>query len=164
MNPRMISSIKTAPRPLTMVTNAGTKKLSQKGVINGFGEAWYDPSQVANIFGFAKLEDQYRITYDSSTENAFNVHTNDAIVKFKRNEDGLYVYRPSERHLKSVNKDKQKDKQNDDHTNIMVQTLEENRKDVHKGNLMTPNVRGNYTTLLDAQPWKILKRSSGRIL
>jgi hypothetical protein len=43
---------------------------------NGLGEAWYDPDQVTNIFGFAKLEDQYRITYGSHVEKAFNIHTN----------------------------------------------------------------------------------------
>jgi hypothetical protein len=51
-----------------------------KGEINGLGEAWYDPSQVEKIFGFAKLEDKYRITYDSSIERAFNVHTNGGLV------------------------------------------------------------------------------------
>jgi hypothetical protein len=78
-----------------MITNAGTKTMSNTGVIEGFGEAWFDPTQVANIFGFYKVEDQCRMTYDSSVENAFHVHTNNGIVKFTRNKDGLYVYRPS---------------------------------------------------------------------
>jgi hypothetical protein len=99
MNPKMMSNIKSVAKPLTMVTNAGSKKLFKKGDINGFGEAWYDPDQVSNIFGFAKLEDQNRITYDASIEKAFNVYTNDGIVKFKRNDDGLYVYRPSDDYL-----------------------------------------------------------------
>jgi DNA-binding cell septation regulator SpoVG len=83
-----------------MVTNAGTKKMFLKGVVNGFGEAWYDPDQVANIFGFAKLEDQCRITYDSTIENAFYVQTDDGIVKLKCNKHGLYVYWPSKTYLK----------------------------------------------------------------
>jgi hypothetical protein len=102
MNPKLLSDIKATRRPLTMVTNAGHKKMSLKGKVNGFGDAWYDPDQIANIFGFAKLEDQYRITYDSSVEKAFNVHTNDGIVKFERNSDGLYTYRPSKEYLKDV--------------------------------------------------------------
>jgi hypothetical protein len=44
-------------------------------VITGFGEAWNDPDQVANILGFAKLEDQCRITHDSSDEKAFTPKT-----------------------------------------------------------------------------------------
>jgi hypothetical protein len=72
------------------------------GVIEGFGKAWFNPTQVANIFGFSKLEDQFRITYDSSVEHAFNVHTNNGIVKFIRNKDGLYVYRPSQNYLDEI--------------------------------------------------------------
>jgi hypothetical protein len=78
-----------------MVTNAGTKKMSKTGVIEGFGEAWFDPTQAANIFGFAKLEDQCRITYDLNIEHEFHVHTNNGLVKFTRNKNGLYFYRPS---------------------------------------------------------------------
>jgi hypothetical protein len=62
----------------------------------------FDPTQVANIFGFSKLEDQCRITYDSSVEHAFNVHTNNGIVTFTRNKDGLHVYRPSQTYLNEV--------------------------------------------------------------
>jgi hypothetical protein len=69
--PHAISAGRVLTTVTCMVTNAGTKKMLYKGEIEGFGEAWYDPDQVANIFGFAKLEDQYRITYDSSVERAF---------------------------------------------------------------------------------------------
>jgi hypothetical protein len=70
-----------------MATNAGEKKMYLKGEVSGFGEAWYDPDQIANIVGFAKLEDQCRITYGSDVESAFNIRTKDGIVKFKRNKD-----------------------------------------------------------------------------
>jgi hypothetical protein len=106
MNPKLLSDVKVTNSPLTMITNAGEKKKFFKGKINGFGDAWYDPDQVANIFGFSGLEDQCRITYDSSVEKAFNVHTNDGSVKFKRNADGLYVYvylyQPSKDYLNDV--------------------------------------------------------------
>jgi hypothetical protein len=75
MNPKLLSDITTTRKSLEMVTNAGTKRMFKTGVFEGFGKAWFDPTQVANIFGFSKLEDQCRITYDSSVEHAFNVHT-----------------------------------------------------------------------------------------
>jgi hypothetical protein len=128
MNPKLLSKIKKATKPLEMVTNAGTKKMFYKGVIHGFGDALYDPNRVANIFGFAKLEDQCRITYDSSVEKALNVHTTDGIVKFSRNKDGLYVYRPSKNYLREVaNDDKGGDEPTQDLT-MMIQSVNENKK------------------------------------
>jgi hypothetical protein len=102
MNPALLSNIKTTRKPLEMITNAATKKMSKTGIIEGFGEAWIDHAQVANKFGFAKLEDQCRITYNSSLEHAFQFHTNNGIVKFSRNMEGLYVYRPSEHSLQEI--------------------------------------------------------------
>jgi hypothetical protein len=127
MNPKMLSNIKRAAKPLTMVTNAGSKKLFKKGNIHGFGEAWFDPDQVANIFGFFRLAEQYRITYDSDIENAFNVHTNDGIVKFKKNEDGLYVYRPSPQYLKNI-ANSTRGGDSDIETNLLAHTISENRE------------------------------------
>jgi hypothetical protein len=126
MNPKMLSNIKPAAKPLTMVTNAGSKKQFKKGNIHGFGEAWFDPDQVANIFGFARLAEQYRITYDSDIENAFNVHTNDGIVKFKKNEDGLYVYRPSPEYLMNI-ANSTRGGDSDIETNLLAHTISENR-------------------------------------
>jgi hypothetical protein len=51
MNPKLLSDIKATRVPLSMVTNAGHKKMALKGKVNGFGDAWYDPDQIANIFG-----------------------------------------------------------------------------------------------------------------
>jgi hypothetical protein len=128
MNPRLLSNVKTTTSPLEMVTNAGTKKLFKKGDIEGFGEAWYDPNQVANIFGFAKLEDKYRITYDSNKESAFSVHTDDGIVKFVRNQDGLYVYRPSNDYLESVGASYDDKEKFEKQKNFFIETLDENKK------------------------------------
>jgi hypothetical protein len=129
MKKNLLSDIKTTSSPLKMVTNTGTKKIFQVGVVNGFGEAWYDPDQVANIFGFAKLEDQCRITYDSSIEKAFNVHTDDGIVKFKRNKDGLYVYRPSKNYLKGVAGDTEHgDDEPNRGENFLVDSIKENKQ------------------------------------
>jgi hypothetical protein len=111
MNPNLIANIRESKTSLQMVTNAGTKHLTKKGDIYGFGEAWFDPNQVANIFGSARMEDQYRITYDSSVEKVFNVHTNDGIVKFRRSKDGLYVYRPSAEYFEDVATNKTQKKQ-----------------------------------------------------
>jgi hypothetical protein len=127
MNPKLLSDIKAANRPLTMITNAGEKNMILTGKINGFGDAWYDPDQVANIFGFSSLEDQCRITYVSNVEKAFNVHTTDGIVQFKRNVDGLYVYQPFKAYLDEVANGNQVTGPKIE-TNLIVQTVTESKK------------------------------------
>ena len=57
---------------------------------------------LVNIFGFAGVADRYRVTYDSWKEDAFNVHTNNGVVQFKRNNHGLYTYKPRESYIKEV--------------------------------------------------------------
>ena len=42
------------------------------------------------------MADKHRIQYDSAKEDAFLVHTEDGIHKFKRTPEGLYAYKPPE--------------------------------------------------------------------
>ena len=64
MNPDFVRNIKTTDHPLTMSTNAGTKTMKVQGDVNGFGHVWFDPNQIANIFGFSNLADNHRIIYN----------------------------------------------------------------------------------------------------
>ena len=56
------------------MTNGGEVVTDQKATVPGFGEVWYDTQSIANIFSFAELKDKHCITYDSSKEDAFNIH------------------------------------------------------------------------------------------
>ena len=38
--------------------------------------------------------DHYKVMYDSTKEDAFNIHTENSIVKCKQNKDRLYTYKP----------------------------------------------------------------------
>jgi hypothetical protein len=53
---------------LLRLPTAGTKQIFETDVIEGFGKALFDPTQVA-YFGFSKLKDQCRISYDRSVEH-----------------------------------------------------------------------------------------------
>ncbi|MGL4350647.1 MAG: hypothetical protein ACRCT2_08825, partial [Plesiomonas shigelloides] len=96
MNPDFVTDIRPATKPITMSTNAGTKRLTMSGCVPGFGSVYYDPEQMANIFGFSHMADQYRITYDSAVEDAFVVHMAHRPIKFHRTHEGLYVYTPDD--------------------------------------------------------------------
>jgi hypothetical protein len=67
-----------------------------------YGKVYYDPDQLANIFGLASAIKKYRVTYDSDKEDAFLMHTKDNIVKFERTPEGLYAFKPTEDFLRQV--------------------------------------------------------------
>jgi len=120
MNPDLVTDIKSSKFPLVMNTNAGSKVLNKQANVLGFGKAWFDDTQMANIFGFAGTVDRYRITYDSAKEDAFHVHSPHGIVKFKRNKDGLYTYKPLQCYYDEV-------KARNESMNNMITTVTENK-------------------------------------
>jgi hypothetical protein len=92
MNPNLVTNIQATRTPVSMTTNAGTKKIELEATILGFGSTWYDPNQITNIYGFSHMADKQHITYSSNKEDAFLVHSHSGIIKFERIPDGLYVY------------------------------------------------------------------------
>jgi hypothetical protein len=101
-NPQMLTGLKPSKTTLRMQTNAGTKDLNLVGNVTGFGEAWYDPDMLTNIFSFSKMADKYRVVYDSAQEDAILVHTDDGVIKFSRTPEGLYAYKPSDKYKSQV--------------------------------------------------------------
>ena len=83
MNPDLVTNVCKSKNPVNMYTNAGNKQLDLDSDIPGFGVGKFDPEHMANIMGFSDMSDKHRITYDNSVEDAFNVHTENSIVKFK---------------------------------------------------------------------------------
>ena len=78
------------------------KTLDTEAEIPNFGRAMLNDSQTANVFGFSHLIERFRVTYDSSEEGAFVVHTKWGPVKFK-NQEQLYAYEPSKKYFELVN-------------------------------------------------------------
>jgi hypothetical protein len=58
-NPALLTGLKPSKTTLRMQTNAGTKKLNLVGNVIGFGEAWYNPDMLTNIFSFSKMGDKH---------------------------------------------------------------------------------------------------------
>jgi hypothetical protein len=107
MNPDFVTDIHISKKPLLMSTNAGSKRINLEGNVMSYGKVYYDPDQLANIFGLASAIKKYRVTYDSDKEDAFLMHTKDGIVKFERTPEGLYAFKPTENFLHQVAKRKQ---------------------------------------------------------
>ncbi|WP_371077836.1 hypothetical protein, partial [Salmonella enterica] len=98
-NTKMVQDIREIPTALHLMTNGREITTTTKATVKGFGDVWYDPDSIANIFSFAELKDKHKITYDSSKEDAFIIHLPNKTVKFTRTSEGLYIYKPSDNAL-----------------------------------------------------------------
>jgi hypothetical protein len=130
MNPELVTDIRMTNTPISMQTNARTKKIELEATVPGFGPTWFDPNQIANIYGFSHMVEEHRITYDSDKEDAFLVHSEDGTIKFERTPDGLYVYRPTAKFKKGVAASKGAIPPTDfggKLTNNMITTVKENK-------------------------------------
>lgn len=95
-NPRMVSNIREGPEVMKLFTNGGTLETNLKADLPNWGEVWYHPKAITNIFSYAEMADRYRVTYDSKDQDAFIVHLpNNKQVRFERMTlMNLYVHKP----------------------------------------------------------------------
>jgi hypothetical protein len=77
---------------------------NQKATVPNYGEVWYNPNAVTNIFSLSEMEKKHHITYNSTKEKAFTVHLPNKTVKFVKSSNGLYYNKP--KYNTNINKDK----------------------------------------------------------
>ena len=69
------------------------------------------------------MKKQYRITYDLEQEDSFNVHTDNGIVKFSSNDNGLYLYNLPKEYIDNI-----KEMNNTNYGKVqLITTVAENR-------------------------------------
>ena len=61
------------------------------GDLSGFGIVWYHPTGIANVLSLGKVQDTYRVTYDSTEGNHFPVHGPNR-PKFVMSPEGLFYH------------------------------------------------------------------------
>ena len=103
-SPDLVEDIASTTSTLELMTNAGSRRSNQQATVPGFGQFWFDPKAIANIFGFADLVKKHWITYDSDKEDAFLVHMPNKIVKFKSNAEGLYQFQVPQEYRSGLKK------------------------------------------------------------
>jgi len=94
-NRNMVHNIRKAPKQLDMASNGGNIITMHEADMTKAGKVWFNKDAIANILSLGKLAEKYRITFDSAIENAFNIHTEEGIIKFHKNGANLYEHRPS---------------------------------------------------------------------
>jgi len=105
MNPDLVHDIRPSRRPIGMQTNAGTKRLNIAAKVPGFGEVWYNCTNMANtVFGFLAMKDKVKhVQYDSDVEDAIIVtHKNGDTVKFPGTKEGLYASKPTGKYTEQI--------------------------------------------------------------
>ena len=71
--------------------NAGKAIVTQKDNLKGYRTIWYYPEGIANILSIHKVQEKYRVMYDSSTMAGFVVHKSDGTnCMFKPSKKGLF--------------------------------------------------------------------------
>jgi hypothetical protein len=53
-----------------------------KADVPGWGEVWFNPTAMTNIFSYAQMVDRHPVMYDSTKEDVFIVHLPYKQVKF----------------------------------------------------------------------------------
>ena len=142
-NPNLVTDIKVSKNPMLMETNGGPKFMNLEAMLPGFGKTeaeqkvCFDTGLLANILGFSALIDRgYQIKYDSDMDDAFNVvNLEGNVLKFSRNSEGLYTYKPSKKYLDFIAECKgmaplapSADPRSDTLVQNMISTIEGNQK------------------------------------
>jgi Reverse transcriptase (RNA-dependent DNA polymerase) len=91
VNPKLLTNIRDSDRTMSIRCNAGVSVASQLGDLDGYGTVWYNPNGIANILSLARVQEKYRVTYDSEQGGEFIVQKQDGSMRnFKRSTGGLF--------------------------------------------------------------------------
>ncbi len=141
-NKEYVASIQESNVKLGLNINGGPIFTTKTASVDNFGKVSYNKNLVANIFSFAEMRKQYRVNYNSETEDAFIVRTPERQVRFKPLKNGLY----------SLNPKKETHHQTTDGRFQLVNTLEDKKKFFPQGNLSEPKPPEICFILWDVHP------------
>jgi len=91
MNKKLLKNVHDARKPLSLHCNAGVATLNKLGDLAGYGTVWYYEDGIANILSLNNVKKKYRVTYDSTASDCFEVHRADGTKRvFKPSKKGLF--------------------------------------------------------------------------
>ena len=88
----LVTDIRDTKDKIQLETNGGTRIVDKEGQIKDFGKVYFNEDGIVNIFAVKDLIKRHRVTYDSNNEDAFIVHIGNQPIKFRANQQGLYVF------------------------------------------------------------------------
>ena len=93
-NRRLVKNIRQHPEGnrMTIHCNAGSMVINTVADLAGYGMVWFNEKCIANCLSLALVSDKFRVTLDTSVDQAFMVHKpNGDMRRFHRAECDLYV-------------------------------------------------------------------------
>ena len=114
-----LNNIRKAERPIQIAGVGGKIEASMVADFGTFGQVYYHPKSIANILSFSDAVKKYDVEYDRS-EDIFKLtnRTSGKLFKFVQ-KNKLYAWNPAQ----------------DNHATVIVQTVEDNRKQFTKREL-----------------------------
>ena len=92
-NLNMVSNIRETNKTLDLTMNAGVLVTNKKADAPKWGEVWFSPDAVTNIFSLANMSDRYPVSYNGTKEDAFIMQLPHKQVKFEQLTNKLYVFK-----------------------------------------------------------------------
>jgi len=90
-NLRILTNIQKSKTTLMLHCNAGEAIVIQKGDLKGYRTIRYFPEGIANILSLHKVQEKYKVTFDSSTMAGFVMHKSDGMNRmFKPSKNGIF--------------------------------------------------------------------------
>jgi hypothetical protein len=89
-NSGLLQNTRKVNKTMNIKCNAGVTRTSWVGDLPDYGQVWYNKAGIANILSLSKVEDKYRITYDSADEKQFIVHKDDGEKRCLKKANGLF--------------------------------------------------------------------------
>ena len=94
-NLRLVTDINRSNHVIHIYASVGSKMTQAHVMVPDYGKLWYDDNTIDNIFALINLFKKYRVPYDSDQYDDFVIHTNIGIIKFRRNKQGQYAFKPA---------------------------------------------------------------------
>ena len=95
-NEDLLQNIHQSNTILHAKTNGGSQDSTMRATLPGFFDVWFNSQSMVNILAWCDVSEHYRITTDTSVEDAIFVHISDiTALRFVMVKNGLFLLDPS---------------------------------------------------------------------
>ena len=91
-NKKLLTWIHATKTTMNIKCNARVTRTNLRGHLSGYGLVCFFPDGIGNILSMSRVKEKFRATYDIVTDNSFQVHKGEEILKFKEATRRLYYF------------------------------------------------------------------------